>query len=103
MIDNYGYTREILESINMKSCQYFAIAITEADDNIGVILFESEIKDNFTQQVKVQIREYCNAYQSHLCRFVKDGLKYDKSVNAKKLGKNIENDSDVLNMLGGKK
>lgn len=103
MMDKYDYHREVIELINMKSCQYFALAITEAGDNIGVILFESEIKGNISDKTKDEIRDYCTDYQSHLCRFVKQGIKYDKSINAKKFSENTDNDSDILNMLGGEK
>ncbi|MEZ5576727.1 MAG: hypothetical protein R3F44_14330 [Candidatus Competibacteraceae bacterium] len=34
----------------MKSCRYFALPITEADDNIGVILFESEKSEAFLKK-----------------------------------------------------
>ncbi|WP_422413942.1 MULTISPECIES: hypothetical protein [unclassified Endozoicomonas] len=103
MMQNYSYSREILESINMKSCRYFAVAITEAGDNIGVILFESERKDSFPNEVKIQIRDYCSDYQSHLCNFVKDGILYDKSIDSNKAPATVDNDADVLNMLGGLK
>lgn len=103
MIKHYGYSREVLELINMKSCRYFALAITEAGDNIGVIIFESERKDSFSNEIKTQIRDYCSDHQSHLCNFVKDGTLYDKSISSNKALAAVDNDADVLDMLGGSK
>ncbi|KHD07580.1 hypothetical protein PN36_31945 [Candidatus Thiomargarita nelsonii] len=103
MSKHYGYSREELLAISMKSCRYFALSITEADENIGVILFESENAEVFNDEISQQIRDYCGNYQSHLCSFVKDGILYDKSVATQKAPKSADNDADILMTLGGKK
>ena len=103
MIKNYGYSQEELSVIGMKSCRYFALSITEADENIGVILFESENNEAFNDETLGNIRNYCEDYQSHLCSFVKDGVLYDKSVSIQKAPKSADNDADIIIALGVKK
>ena len=99
MSRKYHYTREQLVDINMKSCLYFALAITEADDNIGVILFESEKSDNFNDNMMNTVRDYCSDYQSHLCGFVRDGLLYDRSALIEAKSKTPDSDAEILDLL----
>jgi len=101
MIERYSYSQDELSAINMKSCRYFALSITEAGENIGVILFESENAEAFNDSAVQQIRNYCDDYQSHLCSFVKDGILHDKSVTTQKTPSTEDGDADILRTLGG--
>ncbi|MCK5718278.1 MAG: hypothetical protein KAH77_12395 [Thiomargarita sp.] len=76
----YGYTKNKIDTLTMKSCQYIAISINEADNHIGVIIFESDISKKFRTQKVSQIKKYCNDYQSYMVDFIRDGIKYDKSA-----------------------
>jgi len=102
MINKYQYSIEEVDAINMKSCRYFALAITEADDNIGVILFESEQANAFAENKIDEIRNYCSDYQSHLCNFVRDGLRYDRSTLIEAESKATNSDAEVLGILEGR-
>lgn len=101
MSKKYKYSAKELNAISMKSCRYFALSITEADDNIGVILFESEKSEAFPEEKRKNIRDYCTDYQSHLCSFVRDGLLYDRSALVESKSKEIGSDAEVLDILGG--
>jgi len=102
MSKKYSYSEKQLKDMNMKSCFYFALSITEADDNIGVILFESEKSHAFNEEMMTTIRNYCSDYQSHLCGFVRDGLLYDRSALIEAESKTSDNDAEILNILEGK-
>lgn len=80
MRKTYGYSQEQLEKINMKSCTFLGIAISDASEHIGVILFESTQKKAFDKQCLDKIREYCKDFESHLCGFVRDSINYDKTL-----------------------
>lgn len=94
MEKNYGYRRAELEHIGMKSCRYVAFAITEADRNIGVILFESIIPTAFSEDNIKKISSYCDSYQSHLTSFVHDALVYNKPTDVSNRSSN-----DDLNII----
>jgi hypothetical protein len=103
MMKKYKYSLEQLNEINMKSCTFFGLSITQADENIGVILFESLNADAFSPETIDKIKDYCHHFESHLCSFVRDGIGYDKSISVKK-NSAVFNDVDagILAELGDK-
>ena len=64
----------------MKSCQYIAISVVEADKHIGVIVFESDKKSLWKEQKVAQIKRYCSDYQSYMVDFIHGAIKYDKTL-----------------------
>lgn len=103
MEGKYSYSREVLDGINMKSCRYLGLSITDADENIGVILFESLKEDTLRPEIIDKIIKYCNDYQSHLCGFVKDSIVYDKAMSLKKSSTANDNDAAALAELNESK
>lgn len=101
MMARYKYTQEEIDAIKMKSCRYFGRAIVDVDDHIGVILFESTKEEHFNEDVRENIINYCEKYQSHLCAFVRNGRNYDKSSsrNHHKSQVNIEDIASLKEML----
>jgi len=91
MQKNYGYAAEKTDTLTMKSCQYVAVSITEADNHIGVIVFESDTLGLFKTQKVSQIKKYCAEYQSYMVDFIHGGIKYDKTV---KVSTHKEHDVD---------
>ena len=81
MTKKYDYDADTINNINMKSCRYFALAIAEVGDNIGVILFESDKTDSFSDDMKDKIKSYHADYHSYVSFFVRNALAYDKSAN----------------------
>lgn len=104
MLSKYKYTEEQLEKINMKSCTFFGLSITQADENIGVVLFESLMENAFSEEIVCKIKDYCHHFESHLCSFVRDGIGYDQSISVQKSAA-VFNDvnAGILEELGGKK
>lgn len=103
MINKYKYSAGQLDKINMKSCTFFGLSITQADENIGVILFESLKDDAFSKETIAKIKDYCHHFESHLCSFVRDGIGYDKSISVKKNNASFNDvDAGILAELGGK-
>ncbi|WP_025123256.1 MULTISPECIES: hypothetical protein [unclassified Serratia (in: enterobacteria)] len=96
MEKEYGYSEESLNKINMKSCRYLGLSITDADENIGVILFESLKTDTLTAESISKIIKYCDDFQSHLCSFVKDSIIYDKALSLKQSSAANDNDAIAL-------
>lgn len=80
MDEKYGYNEEKIDKLTMKSCNFIAISINDADSHIGVIVFESEKKEHFKEQKVMQIKKYCQEYQSYMCDFIRDGIRLDKSA-----------------------
>lgn len=97
----YGYSEVNVDKLTMKSCQYVAIAITEADRNIGVIVFETEQKGYFTKSKVTEIKRFCTTYQGYMVDFINGGVKYDKSVKVQKRPE-MSVDEEFINTLGVK-
>lgn len=100
MNDKYGYSEEKVEALTMKSCKYVATSILEADNPVGVIIFESEQQEKFKKQKVVQIIKYCKAHQSYMTDFIKDGIRYNKSVKVTPKGEN-DVDHEFLSIFQG--
>ncbi|HAS6345867.1 TPA: hypothetical protein I7243_21575 [Vibrio vulnificus] len=98
----YGFNREHLDSIKMKSKFMYGIAIVDADVKIGVILFEGLERDSFDEKMTLAIKKYCEDFQSYLCGFVKESIRYREQANASKQPTKANEDS-ILQRLGGGK
>jgi hypothetical protein len=104
LIQTYGYEKEKINNLTMKSCRYIALAIVDADVHIGVIVFEST-DPNFLTHIDTEnnIKEHCKKYQAQLCKFVRDGLELDRETKIKR-SKNTESVEDnVLLTMENKK
>ncbi|EJL8259206.1 TPA: GAF domain-containing protein [Vibrio cholerae] len=77
MKSKYGYTDDELAEIRMRSLFIMGLAIIDADDNIGVIVFESEKKNAFSKEKIENVEKYCNDFQSYLCGFIRDSRRYE--------------------------
>ena len=96
LVEKYGYKREKPHSFNMKSCRLYAKAIIDAGDNIGVIVFES-ISDKFLENLDIKnLRMHCEAQQSQLAKFVRDGLRYDKEITLLASARTTSVESELL-------
>ncbi|MDH2372894.1 hypothetical protein QD228_03455 [Cobetia sp. 3AK] len=91
--ERYGYDNDKIDSLTMKSCRYFAKAIVDADVHKGVIVFESENPDLFTQEKIRDFSEHCNQHQAHLAEFVRDGLQYSKT------GQKVSVEAEIIKMV----
>jgi len=100
MEEAYGYDRNKLESINMKSDKYFGISIQEADENIGVLLYEkvSQVSDtDFDTKCKSIERNY-KKYTTYLTKYVKDAILLDRASSISTSSISLED--EFLNELG---
>jgi hypothetical protein len=95
----YGYERDKIDSLTMKSCRYYARAIVDADDNIGVIVFESTTGAFLSKSVLTDIESYCITHQSQLSKFVRDSLSFDREINIKREGKQIPVEVEIMREL----
>lgn len=96
----YGYEKEKTDKLTMKSCQYVAISIVEADNHLGVIVFESDKRGLLKNQKVAQIKKYCTDYQSYMVDFIYGGIKYDKTVRISSSSEqNV--DDEFMKALGG--
>jgi len=96
MKDTYGYKESSIETLAMKSCQFIAVAIVEADNPVGVIVFESDNHNKFKAQKISQIKKYCSDYQSYMVNFIAGGVKYDKSARVAANASTEEVEEDFL-------
>ncbi len=102
MVDTYGYEVDKIDLLTMKSCRYLAKAIVDADDHIGVIVFESSDSAFFdVENREEQILAYCEGSQGQLSKFVRDGLSLDTEIGVRREGKAVSVESDILETVGG--
>lgn len=100
LINRYDYTEIKINSLHMNSCRYFARAIKDADEHIGVIVFESTDTDFFITSPLENARDYCEREQSPLSKFIRDSIAYDKEINIKKQGRELSVEDDLLEYMG---
>ena len=98
MESKYGYEREKISSLTMKTRQYVSVAVVETDKHIGVIVFESESGDKFKTQKVAQIKKHCQSYQGYMVDFIKGGIKYDRSAKIN-LKENGDPDEEFLSIF----
>jgi len=98
MEKNYGYNKNKIEKLQMKSCEFVALSISASDTHIGVIVFESILGNRFKQQKIREINKYCKEYQSYMCDFIKDGIKLDKSAKVAS-SRTLNTDKDFLSQF----
>lgn len=99
LINTYGYEREKIKSLTMKSCRYYAKAIIDADVHTGVIVFEGTDINFLENELIQKIDQYCGDHQGQLSKFVRDSLLFDKEVNIKREGKSVAVEDDILQMM----
>lgn len=95
MKEHYGYEHDKIEKLTMKSCQYIAISVVEADKHIGVIVFESDKKSLWKEQKVAQIKRYCSDYQSYMVDFIHGAIKYDKTLKVTPIAEHDVDDEFV--------
>lgn len=69
--NTYGFSDEKVKSLGMKSCQYFARRIDDTSEPIGVIVFESNVKNKFTERQIKRIETYCAEHESNLVSYIR--------------------------------
>ena len=101
MVKEYSYTKKKLNSITMKTDKFFGIAIQEADENIGVLLYEkisgSEKKEITDFNTKCEIiRNKHTSNTNYLIKYVKEAIKleYLHTINTS------EPEDDLFKMMG---
>ena len=100
--NKYGYEKDEVNSLNMKSCRYFGLSIKETGKNIGVIIFESISNENLGNEIIASIEDYCKSYQDYLCGFIKEYISDINKDNIKRHAlSNSNNDKEVINELRG--
>lgn len=82
---HYGFDKEKVDKMNMKSCNYIGFRINDNGMPVGVILFESS--KNSLEAKKVKIVKTCENYNDVLVRLILMGKKYAY----------ITYDTDILN------
>ncbi|WP_066167541.1 hypothetical protein [Aliarcobacter cryaerophilus] len=98
MIEKYKFSRTEIESITMKSNKLFGLAIKNADDSIGVLLYEGvgDI-ENFEDKCD-KIEEHYKGYSDYFKKFIEDAKKLDKSNNKTNIRKD---ENELMKELGG--
>lgn len=102
MQKKYNYSEEVLYSIKMKSRTMFGLSIVDADESIGVILFESKIKNAFDESTIEAMEKYCKDFQSYLAGFVRDCKVYEKRARPERTIENAQTHKNIIEELGGK-
>lgn len=104
MMNKYKFLKKEIISITMKSDKLFGIAIQEADENIGVLLYEriSNSGEKSFDDNCAKIREHYKNYSSYFRKFVDDAKKLDRSNVVKDSLTFIkEDESELMKRLGG--
>jgi hypothetical protein len=101
MSEKYGYEEKRVDALTMKSCQYVATSISEADNPLGVIIFESDQEGYYKTQKVNQLTKFCTEHQSYLVDFIRYGIKYNKSVKVASKGDEDVDHEFLANFQGG--
>lgn len=102
MQKKYHYSEEALYSIKMKSRTMLGLSIVDADDSIGVVLFESKMKNAFDDDTVGAMERYCKDFQSYLAGFVRDCKVYEKRARPERTVENAQTHKNILEEIGGK-
>ena len=102
MKDKYNFSKIKIDSLTMKSHKLYGVSINEADDRLGVILYENNKEDDIEKfnQICDKIQRYCSRYESYLSKFIQDAIKLDRLAQVKFNNKSV--DDDILAELGRK-
>lgn len=101
MAKKYSFSLKEIEKFAMKSCWYVAVAISKADDNIGVIVFESILQNRMNDTDVGHLISYCKSEQSHLVQFIEESIALEnaKRMESPNIARNT--DQDILDSLQG--
>ena len=100
MMERYKFSRTEIEIITMKSNKLFGLAIKNADDSIGVLLYEGVgCIENFENNCD-KIEEHYKQYSDYFKKFIEDAKKLDKSNNKTNIRKD---ENELMKELGGLK
>lgn len=99
MVSTYRFNIDDLKRFYMKSCWYVAIAISKADDNLGVIVFESTDQNILNDTEIGSLISYCKENQSYLAQFIEESKALEVAKRMESANSNT--DDDFLSSLGG--
>ncbi|RJL18997.1 hypothetical protein [Pectobacterium polaris] len=74
----FGYSQDEIEKLTMKSRCYYAKAIIDADDHIGIILFESYNESIIEDSEKSSVTEFLESSSSLLANLIRNARKFDQ-------------------------
>ncbi|WP_419234068.1 hypothetical protein [Aliarcobacter cryaerophilus] len=98
MTDKYKFSRNEIETITMKSNELFGLAIKNADDSIGVLLYEGLGKISEFDINCAKIREHYKKYSDYFKNFIIDAKNLDRSNSRT----NIKQDEqELMKEIGG--
>lgn len=71
VMQTYDFSEKKVKSLGMKSCQYYARRIDDTSEAIGVIVFESSLKNKFTERQIKRMESYCAEHESNLVSYIR--------------------------------
>jgi len=88
----YNYNSEEIEHLTMKSNKYFGLSILDADDTVGVIIFENceDGKHEGFEKNSATIRRYGKRYESYLSGFVREARRLDRLSHVQNGNRSVE-------------
>ncbi|CDL84039.1 hypothetical protein [Xenorhabdus szentirmaii] len=98
----FGYDEDEIKSLTMKSQLYFAKAITDADDHIGIIIFESYNPNLFDDGKKDEVKSFLESSSSLLTNLIKASKKFDQEMMNKTPSNATMGDEEELLKLAKK-
>lgn len=78
--DTFGYDENEIKSLTMKSQLYFAKAIKDADDHIGIIIFESYDPELLNEDKRAKIEEFLDSSSSLLTNLIRASKNFDQEM-----------------------
>ncbi|UGQ26830.1 hypothetical protein [Acinetobacter calcoaceticus] len=101
MAKKYCFNQRDIDKFAMKSCWYVAVAISKADDNVGVIVFESIVQNRITTTDVEELISYCKSEQSHLVQFIEESIALDNAKRMESANIARNTDQDILSLMNG--
>lgn len=74
----FGYSEEDIEKLTMKSSCYYAKAIIDADDHIGIIILESYNNKIINEDQKDTVAQFLESSSSLLANLIRNARKFER-------------------------
>lgn len=99
--NEFGYKEDEINSLTMKSQMYFAKAIKDADDHIGIIIFESYEENLFNDDKIKKVNDFLESSSSLLTNLIEASKKFDQEMMSKKpLGATMTDEEELIAQSG---
>lgn len=78
--NEFGYNEDEIKNLTMKSSSYYAKAIIDADDHIGIIVFESYNTSIIDESEKDSVSKFLESSSSLLANLIRNAREFERQA-----------------------